>query len=279
MTLKEALAEARRRLQGVPEAALESELLLRHHLDISLPELYLRLNDKLAPEQERGYLWLIDRRLDGEPSAYITGQREFYGLPFYVNPSVIIPRPETELLVARALELCGRYSTPVIADIGTGSGVIAIMLARHLPQARLYAIDISPQALETARCNARRHGVEGRIEFIQGDLLMPLPEAVDAVAANLPYVRSDELPNAFEPRHALDGGADGLDMLRRLGDELPSKLKDGGSVFLEIGLGQAAAVGDMLKSSLPLAHVDIFPDMAGIERVMVATLPGPDARR
>jgi release factor glutamine methyltransferase len=273
LTLKEALAEARRRLDeaGIPEAALESEILLRHALGISTVDIYLRYEEPLEPQQQDAYFQLIDRRLAGEPSAYITGQREFYGLPFYVNHSVLIPRPETELLVGKALERAKSMASPVIADIGTGSGIIAIIMALRLPQARIFADDISPEALETARRNSMRHGVEDRITFVQGDLLSALPEKADIVASNLPYVKSSEMPDSGEPRLALDGGQQGLDVISRLCRELPSKLKPGGSALLEIGMGQAAAVSGMLREALPAAAIETYYDLAGIKRLVVAT--------
>jgi len=274
VTVLEALAEGRRQLtlRAIPEATLESEILLRHVLGVSSVDLFLRHNDPLSPEHEETYLALIRRRLAGEPSAYLTGKREFYGNTFYVNPSVLIPRPETELLVSRALEVAGGHVRPIIVDIGTGCGAIAITIAQHLPQAVIYALDISPEALLTAQDNAHRHNVAHRITFLEGDLLFPLPEAADVIAANLPYIASHELPSTGEPRLALDGGESGLDVITRLIRGLPPKLKPGAQVLLEIGQGQEAEVCRLLRQTLRAASVQIFCDLAGIARLVQATL-------
>lgn len=274
MKVKEALTEGRRRLHQDTdtEAELEGELLLRHILGIDLTELYLRHDDSLTPDCEHAYFALIERRLAGEPSAYLIGQREFYGFKFYVNKSVLIPRPETELLVTETISIARNNPKPVIADIGTGSGAIAVTLARHLPEAKIYAVDISGEALQVAQDNARRHPTASAITFLEGNLLAPLPEAADIIAANLPYVRSDELPHTGEPLISLDGGRDGLDVIARLIQEAPSKLKPGASVLLEIGLRQAAEVVHLLCLALPRASVQIINDLAGIPRVVRTTM-------
>jgi len=210
--------------------------------------------------------------LAGTPSAYITGKREFYGLTFYVNESVLIPRPETELLVAQVLTMAGNHPNPIIADIGTGSGAIAITIARHLPQAIIYAVDISPAALATAQHNAHHHAVANAITFLQGNLLSPLPKAVDIIAANLPYVKSGELPHTGEPHLALDGGIGGLNIIARLIQEAPGKLRPEASVLLEIGQGQETEVCHLLNQTLPAASIQILSDLSGIARLIQATL-------
>jgi release factor glutamine methyltransferase len=275
MKLRKLLKDVRFGMQeaGIGEACLESELLVRHALDINLVEQYLRMKGDINPPDEEQVWRLYRRRLMGEPLAYIMGKREFYGRDYYVNSSVLIPRPETELLVEKAAVLASGYSSPVIADVGTGSGAVVISLAGLVPRAIMYAMDISNQALEVARRNASHHALQGKITFLEGDLLSPLPEAADIITANLPYVRSDEINANFEPRLALDGGKAGLDVFSRLCPELAPKLKPGGSVLLEIGMGQTEAVRALLAAALPGAGISVFPDLAGIERVIQATLP------
>ncbi len=274
MRVKEALRDIRQRLSsaGIEESNLESELLIRHALCLDAAGFILNLNDELTPGQLAIINEMAERRLNGEPLAYITGVREFFGREFCVNPSVLIPRPETEHLVEKALELAKNLLHPVIADIGTGSGAIAVSLAEELPDARIYATDVSYQALDTARLNARRHGVEPRIAFLHGDLAKPLSEPVDILIANLPYVKSTDCEVSPEPHLALDGGCEGLDVIERLCRGLKGKIKPCGSVMLEIGLGQAEPVRKMLRDALPSAHVQTSKDLAGIERVVWAKL-------
>ncbi|MFC2020046.1 N5-glutamine methyltransferase family protein, partial [Chloroflexota bacterium] len=188
MTVKEALFRSREVLAagGVDWASLESEILLRHVLGLSRVELYLEHDLKLTLEQETGFWRLVDRRCRGEPTAYITGHREFYGRDFYVDRRVLIPRPESELLVEKALELVRRYRLSTIAEIGTGCGAIAVSLACELPGAGVYATDISLPALEVASVNLNKYGVGDRVRLLPGDMLDPLPEACDIIIANLP---------------------------------------------------------------------------------------------
>ena len=211
---------------------------------------------------------LVDRRVSGEPVAYITGKREFYGIEFHVNPHVLIPRPETEHLVEKALEIVSLIKYPVVADIGTGSGAIAVSLAAEVQGARIFAVDISDPAIDTARLNARRQGVESHITFLYGDLAEPLPEPVDVLIANLPYVNSADCVASPEPQLALDGGVGGLDAIERLCNSLEGKLRPGGWVLLEIGQGQAETVQRLLREALPDARVGTIKDLAGIDRVV-----------
>jgi len=275
VTLMQALNHAREILatNNVEDAPLESELLLRHALKISRVQLYQDLNRELKPEQEKTFWKLVKRRLSGEPTAYITGHREFYGLDFYVDPRVLIPRPESELLVERALKLAQNRPISTIAEIGTGGGAIAISLALNLPRAKIYAVDISAPALKVALFNCQKHEVLNRIYLLQGDLLDPLPEPVDLIIANLPYVKEPELSRLtdFEPRLALNGGADGLDKIRRLCRQVSYKLHPDGRLLLEIGQGQGSAVTTLLRSLFPSAKIEVMPDLGGIERVVSLT--------
>ncbi len=275
MSRQQALSRARVILaQGnIEDAPLEGELLLRHVLGISRTQLYLDLDLELSPSHEEAFRQLVERRLSGEPAAYITGRSEFYGLDFYVDPRVLIPRPESELLVEKSISLAQNYPLFTIAEVGTGSGAIVISLALELPQAKIYATDISAPALEVARLNCQRHGVIDRVCLLQGDMLDPLPEAVDLIIANLPYVRKSELTGAsFEPRLALDGGSDGVEKIRRLCRQLSGKLRPGGCLFLEIGEGQGVAVTTLLHTLFPQAKVRVIPDLGGIGRVVSLSL-------
>ncbi len=278
MTIKQALSRAREILvaNNIEDAPLESELLLRHALKISRVKLYLELDQELSPQQDKGFWHLMKRRLNNEPIAYITGHREFYGLDFYVDPNVLIPRPESELLVEKALELARGQAVPTIVEVGTGCGAIAISLALSLPQAKIYASDISAAALEVARFNCQRHEVTDRICLLSGDMLDPLPEPVDLIIANLPYVMEAELSRIntlnFEPPLALNGGSDGLEKISRLCTRIGDKLRPGGCLLLEIGQGQRRAVTTLLRSLFPSAEIEVAPDLSGIDRVVSLAL-------
>jgi len=276
MTAKQALEHTRRALAGSDEAYLESQLLLMQALGIDRVQLYTSLEYELTRGEEAALCGLLERRLGGEPMAYIRGRREFCGRDFQVRPGVLIPRPESELLVEQAIAIARRRPVTVIADIGAGAGCVAISLALALPDVTIYASDISPDALAVAESNCRRHGVIDRVRLLEGDLLSPLPGAVDIIAANLPYVRGVELRRVntagFEPTLALDGGSDGLDKIRRLCEQAGDKLRPGGSIMLEIGQGQAEETAALLKRCLPSVDIEIIPDLAGIERVVRATL-------
>ncbi len=276
MTLKQALNRAREILvaNNIEHTSLESELLLRHALKISQVQLYQDLNRELNPEQEKIFWNLVKRRTNGEPAAYITGHREFYGFDFHVDPNVLIPRPESELLVEKALALAQNRTISTIAEIGTGCGAIAISLALNLPQAKIYATDISTPALKVTLFNCQKHGVLNRIHLLQGDILDPLPEPVDLIIANLPYVKEPELPHLtnLEPRLALNGGTDGLEKIRQLCRQVSHKLHPDGCLLLEIGQGQGRAVTTLLRSLFPSAKIEVTPDLGGIERVVSLTL-------
>ncbi len=281
MTLKQALTRARKLLTDgkIEDSELESEVLLRHTLGLNRVELYKRLDLELSYIEEEKFWSLIKRRLNNEPTAYITGHKEFYGLDFDLNPSVLIPRPETELLVERAIDIIKNRYFSIIADIGTGCGAISISLAVNLPQVKIYATDISPDALNIALQNCQKHRVEDRITLISGDLLEPLPEPVDLIVTNLPYVREQDLPGIntrnFEPTLALDGGKDGLEQICRLIVQIGEgkKLPPGGVLLMEIGQGQSDNVKALLQQRFPLADIEFFQDLSGIERVVSLSLP------
>ena len=275
MSRKQALSRARGILaeKNIGDTPLECELLLRHVLGIDRTQLYLDFDRALNPEEEEAFRQLLRRRLGGEPAAYITGHREFYSLDFYVDPRVLIPRPESELLVEEALRLAQEHPLSAIAEVGTGSGAIAISLALQLPEAKIYATDISASALEVARLNCQRHGVIDRVSLLSGDMLEPLPAPVDLIIANLPYVRKSELGGMrFEPRLALDGGRDGMVKIRRLCRQVGGKLRPGGFLLLEIGQGQGKEVTALLNALFPTGKIKLVPDLSAVERVVSLSL-------
>lgn len=275
-SLRDALAQAKAQIEslGSDEAALEAELLIMHALGTDRAHLYQRLPDELDANVARAFDALVQRRLKHEPVAYITGRREFFGLDFEVTPAALIPRPETETLVELALAYVqGRSGAITIADIGTGCGAIAIVLAHEIPNASVIATDESTDALALAKRNAERL-TSGRIDFRQGDLLAPVSEPVDIIVANLPYVTTEQweaMPpeiRKHEPRSALDGGVDGLDIIRRLIDEAPARLAKGGALFCEIGDWQGVAVRTLTAGAFSDSRVEICPDLAGRDRVL-----------
>lgn len=236
--------------------------------------LYVNSDRLLADNEAFAYSQLITRRANHEPTAYITGHKEFFGLDFQVNPFTLIPRPDTELLVEKAIALAGIYPRPcLIADIGTGCGAIAISLATHVNGAKIYATDISVAALDVARNNCRRHNLEDRITLLQGDMLEPLCAPVYIIVANLPYIRESELPgimpeiSQFEPHIALSGGRNGLQLIHKLLVQVKSRLLAGGAILLEIGYDQGSAVASIANRYLPASKVSIEKDLSGIERV------------
>ncbi|MEO8457035.1 MAG: peptide chain release factor N(5)-glutamine methyltransferase [Chloroflexota bacterium] len=275
-TSREALLEARQSLQS-DEASLEAEVLLMQALGVDRERLYQRLSEPLTSDQTATFAALLARRAAYEPLAYITGHREFFGLDFEVTPSVLIPRPETETVVGLAIAFANeRFANqPItIVDVGTGSGAIAVALANAIPTAHVIAADISPDALAIARRNANHHGVATRIDFREGDLLSPLTERVQILAANLPYVTTEQWQTSqpeirdHEPRFSLDGGADGLDAIRRLLANAPNHLTDGGALFCEIGPWQSAATLELAQHSFPSARTEVASDLAGRDRVL-----------
>ena len=254
--------------KGFESARLEAELLLAHVLGVSRLELYTESERPLEQREVDAYRALLRRRAEGEPAAYLTGEREFYGLAFHVDADVLVPRPETELLVDRAREL--RPAT--VLDLGTGCGCIAVACAVRLPEAALVATDLSARALEIAEVNARRHGVADRIRFLEGDLFRPLEEGerFDLVVSNPPYVpegRAREV-GRHEPHAALYSGADGLDLLRRLVPAAGAHLAPAGTLLAEIGEDQGEAVRALAREHF--ASVEIHPDLAGLDRYLEA---------
>lgn len=285
-TVRRALAWAVSLLseRGVESPRLTAELLLAHVLGRERARIISRPDDSLDREAETRFRELARRRAAGEPLHYLTGEREFYGLAFAVGPAVLVPRPETEILVEKALQwtgLSGALRPRRFADVGTGSGCIGISFARHRPRDRGWLIEWSWEALAVARSNARRHAVDSRLEFVCGDLLScfaPRP-VFDIILANPPYVphaEIDALPATvrdYEPRVALDGGESGLAVYERLLPQAARRLADGGRIFLEVGAGQAAAVAAMLEAE-GLEVLEIAKDLQGIGRCVIGAKRG-----
>jgi release factor glutamine methyltransferase len=289
-TIAVTLAEATELLRPASATPrLDTELLLAHALGWPRARLLAEGRTLLDDGVRATFDALVARRAALEPVAYIVGRREFFGLDFVVDQRVLVPRPETELLVELALAGAEnqepRTENPVsqfsvldswfsIADIGTGSGCIAVALAVHLPRARVYAVDIAPDTLDVARVNVMRHGVGERVTLLEGDLFAPLPEPVEMIVSNPPYTvlgEIDEGVRRHEPRRALDGGDDGLAVYRRLLAQSPGYLRPGGALLLEIGATQGEAVTALARSAFRSADVTVHKDLAGHDRVVRIT--------
>jgi release factor glutamine methyltransferase len=300
--------------KGFENARLETELLLGHALSLPRIELYLNFERPMSEGELARYKALLKRRLAGEPVQYVTGTAAFMFSEFEVNPAVLIPRPETEAVTEVALRMIaeiapgaaaegaaenatpshgpepapvvggsGPGSAASVADVGTGSGVIAVTVAQKHPEAAVYATDSSADALDVARRNAERAGVAERITFLEGPLFDPLRGAglegsLSMIVSNPPYVPTGEIEGLqaevrdFEPRAALDGGPDGLDYLRKIAEDGPAFLEAGGAIVLEVGDGQAPAVRDLLEESL--AGVEVLRDYAGRDRIVTGRKVG-----
>lgn len=280
--LKDALIKGRQYLkeQQNPLFNLEAQVLLSHVTGIDRTGLFMRDDQALTVEQQQHYQKLLERRAQGEPVAYLIGHKEFMGMDFIVTPDVLIPRPDTEMMVETALRFFrDNQDYPLLAiDVGTGSGAIAVSLAALLEELQVYAVDISRAALEVARQNAQRLGVKERVRFHLGNLLEPvmgeLAGKVSMITANLPYIPCGEIPflmkdvRDFEPHLALDGGPDGLDLYRLLLPQAHKLLQPGGLLLMEIGPGQGQGAQHILPPEQWQGTVR--RDLAERERLMVA---------
>lgn len=259
---------------------LDAEILLAQSRGCQRIELYTQYDQELTAEQRTVMRDLVKRRANHEPVAYLVGHREFFGIDFAVNAHTLVPRPDTETLIVELLDLAREQpNPPAILDVGTGSGCIAITLATQLPNARLTAVDISPEALAVAKANADSHDVSSRMTFLDGDLFDAVDPAArfQFIASNPPYVTSAELSQLprdirdHEPHTALDGGADGLDIIRRLLAAAPDHLVPGGSLLCEFSPEQSAGVLDLLAEQPAFEPGRIVEDLAGNARVVVAS--------
>ena len=276
--LRSVIQDTHRKLEaaGIPDARLEAEVLVMNVMRMARQNIFAEQEAEVSPQQQSALDSFLERRFDREPLAYILGQREFYGISVMVTPAVLIPRPETEGLVEHALfmALMGMESTELtIADVGTGSGAIAINLAIHLPAAKIFAVDVDDAVLDVASFNIRAHGVPDRVSLAIGDLLDAVPEPVDLIVANLPYIPTDRIPTLQpevqkEPRLALDGGPDGLDLVRRLLTQAEDKLKPHGIILLELDPEQVPIVQELALKHFPDGSTSVEQDLAHLDRIL-----------
>ena len=279
-TIAEALKEAGERLRvaSVPNDLLDAQMLLAEALGKDRTYLIINFNQQLSEGILSAFRTMVDRRVAGEPLQYITGRQEFFGLDFEVTPDVLIPRPETELIVEEAIRIVQQDGIvrPMIVDVGAGSGCIAVALARELADARVIASDVSEAALRVARRNAARHGLGDRVDFIASDLLGAFAEEefADFILSNPPYVSEKEMPSLqrevrdWEPRAALTDSNDGLSLYRRLLKDAPSRLRPGGHLICEMGYTQSEMISNMIDRRVWGAP-KLLDDLQGIPRTIV----------
>jgi release factor glutamine methyltransferase len=280
VTISETLKEASEHLRAssAPNDLLDAQTLLAEALGKDRTYLIINFNQQLSEALLSKFRAMVNRRAAGEPLQYITGHQEFFGLDFEVSPDVLIPRPETELIVEETIRIVQRdgITRPVIVDVGAGSGCIAVTLARELGDARVIASDISGAALRVARRNAARHGLEDRVGFVASDLLDAFAEEdfADFILSNPPYVSEEETPSLqrevrdWEPRLALTDSNDGLSLYRRLLKDAPSRLKRGGHLICEMGYTQSEKISAMIDREV-WSGVRLLDDLQGIPRTIV----------
>lgn len=270
------------RRAGIDTAELDARLLAEAAFAMDRLELVNRERDELTPEQVKSFEAHARRRLEGEPVFRILGEKEFWGLSFKLNAATLVPRPETELLVEKALEIVGRLDKARILDLGTGTGCIPISILTEYSDITAVAVDLAPEALEMARFNANRHGVGTRFTALQGSWFDPLEPGArfDLITSNPPYIESAEIETLMvevrehDPRLALDGGADGLDSYRAIAASVQPMLAPGGRLIVELGIGQSAPV-TVLFETARFAVLSIRNDLGGIPRALVAKFDGP----
>ncbi len=283
MTVLEALNWATHYFEErrIENPRLNAELLLAHSIGLSKEQLYIHLHEPMEKETEERWEAFVQRRVSGEPLQYILGRQEFWSIDLKVDPRVLIPRPETEHLVEEALSILIKISSlkiPSVLELGTGSGAIAIALAKELPVLCMTATDLSMEALEVARENAKRAEVSHLIGFVRGDLLSPFRqgEVFDLILSNPPYLSEEEMEGLprevrqHEPIIALQGGRNGLEFYRRVIPQIPSYLKRGGWLLLEVGHTQARRVSELMEKVSSFGEIGIVRDLAGMERVVKA---------
>lgn len=276
MTIQEALAKNAKRLSLCSQTPrLDAEVLLAHVLGTGRAWLLAHGTDQLPDEGIAEFEAFVERRSKGEPIAYLTGHKEFFGLDLVIAKDVLVPRPETESVVEACLALLPAEGISQLADIGTGSGAILVGVGANNPHVRLFGTDLSPQALSVARVNCERHGLSARVDLRVGDLLQPLEGMkFDVIAANLPYVPPGEAsPDvaAWEPQIAVfGGGEDGTGTIRRFLGQAPAFLEPGGAVVMETAHSQGGIVAHLVREAFPNAEVDVRKDLAGYDRIVVA---------
>lgn len=270
--------------RGIDSARLDAELIIAHAVGLSRVMLYARFDQPMSEDERARVRVMMQRRGRHEPLAYILGQREFWSLPLTVDARVLIPRPDTEVLVEEALRRLAGLEAPRVVDVGTGSGAVALALAHDVPTAVVEAIDVSEGALAVARANAEALGLAARVTFFQGDLLAARPGPYTQIVANLPYVRRGDIAGLdpdvreHEPHLALDGGLDGLDLVRRLVTEATTRLVPSGTIVLEAGWDQLEAVGEILGAA-GFEQVELRRDYAGHLRVAAGVWAGQGSPR
>jgi len=279
-TLQELIQRGRSLLKGFPHPHLETKLLLLKCLDLSEKEFFTSKDKSVSRCQERCFSRLISRRLAGVPLPYLTGIKEFWSISFKVSPGVLIPRPETELLVEKTIELSKKEGEEIIVDLGTGCGNIAISLAQKLPKARIFATDISQKALRLARLNANLQAVSG-VTFVRGSLFSPLEKLrlrkkCDFIVSNPPYVSQSEWEKLsreirdHEPRDSLVAGETGLEVIEQIIQGALPHLRPGGYLIIEMGYNQRDGVQSIFDACSSWEKVKFFKDLAGVDRVAAA---------
>ncbi len=281
MNLKETLNITSQELikTGSPDAKLEAEVLLRHVLKIDRATMFSELEENLSEDSVNNIAALVKRRVQKEPLAYITGNKEFYGLLFEVSKDVLIPRPETELLVDTVITKAKLLTKNeiTIVDVGTGSGAIAISLAVNIPNSNVIAVDISKSALEIADENRRTHGMYSRVKLRLGNLLEPVTDNIDILVSNPPYIRKDRLDFLQdevlkEPLMALDGGADGLTLIKELLSQARDKMASTSVILFEIDSDQGIEAAEISKSYFPNGEVTVLRDLSNDDRAVLIEL-------
>ena len=281
--VRETIRETNQTLEvaGIPDARLEAEVMVMTVMRMTRQNIFAEQESEVPANSAQDLAGIVAQRLERTPLAYILGYREFYGINVVVTPDVLIPRPETEGIVEHTLfmALMGMETRELtIADVGTGSGAIAVNLAIHLPAARIYAVDVSEPALDVAAYNIRAHSVADRVRLGHGDLLEPLPEPVDLIVANLPYIPTSRIGTLQpevqqEPQMALDGGPDGLELVRRLMAQAPEKLNSPGIILLEMDPEQFPAAEALALEQFPDAEITAEQDLSHRNRIMVINRP------
>lgn len=267
--------------RGADSPRLDAEVLLAHARECPRIELYTAFEEVADEPLREAFRELVRQRAGGKPVAYLVGHREFFSLSFQVTTDVLIPRPESELLVVRALDIAKSQASDSklnIADVGTGSGILAVCCAKHLPSCRVTAIDVSSAALDVAKANAEQHDVAERMEFVVSDLFAELPEAVeyDLIVSNPPYITTAEMAELdttvrdHEPHLALDGGEQGTDVIERLIPQAAARLRPGGWLLMEVGASNAITVQQLVDENSDLMLQDTIVDLAGHPRVVQA---------
>jgi release factor glutamine methyltransferase len=264
---------------GLDEAAEDAKVLLCSVLGLTTAQLFAQSGRILSDKEAHRMDDLLDKRINRVPTAYLVNSRQFYGMDFYVDGRVLIPRPETEVLVEEAIKFSNQWHSQnhrmiKIADVGTGSGAIAIALASNIKDSIVYAVDISAAALQVAAINIKTHKMENRIKLVHGHLLRQITEELDLVVANLPYIKESELAalpdeiSKYEPGSALNGGKCGTELIGELLMQLPGKVDESAAVLLEIGIGQEEEIAGMVGANLQGARIDLIKDLSGINRVL-----------